>query len=128
MKKFMMAAVALICMTMMSVTLTACSSDNDSKLPTTYNYVANGSLTVQLIDADAAGVSLTWNAMMDYYAAINEAAPEPYTEEKDAAVKNACDAVYAKHQAMTGVKISGTVEIIKSVNSENKGVIWSKTY
>ena len=97
MKKFMMAAVALICMTMMSVTLTACGGDDDSKLPTTYNYVANGSLTVQFIDADAA-------------------------------VKNACDAVYAKHQAMTGVKISGTVEIVKSVNSENKGTIWTKTY
>ena len=120
--------ILVLAMIVAALSFTACGGDDDSKLPTTYNYVANGSLTVQFIDADAAGVSLTWNAMMDYYAAINEAAPEPYTEEKDAAVKNACDAVYAKHQAMTGVKISGTVEIVKSVNSENKGTIWTKTY
>ena len=33
MKKFMMAAVALICMTMMSVSLTACGGDDDSSKP-----------------------------------------------------------------------------------------------
>ena len=32
MKKLMMAAVALICMTMMSVSLTACGGDDDSQI------------------------------------------------------------------------------------------------
>ena len=44
MKKIMMAAVALICMTMVSVALTACGSDDDDK-EMSFDYYVSGSIT-----------------------------------------------------------------------------------
>ena len=51
MKKLMMAAVALICMTMMSVSLTACGGDDDSSKPKDQiEYFVEGSLGYRIPD------------------------------------------------------------------------------
>ncbi len=131
MKKIMMAAVALICMTLAGVSFASCGSDDDPtpSSPTTYVYLVTGNLGYQVQDAgEVAGLDPLWQPMQDYTNAIKEVSYEPYYEEKDDAVKNACDAVYKKHMEMKGVRFIGKVEVKKAVKNEDKGVIWSKNY
>ena len=69
----MMAAVALICMTMMSVSLTACGGDDDSSKPKQQiEYLVTGNLIYSVPDKTQADpIPASWNGvfagpMQDY--------------------------------------------------------------
>ena len=136
MKKLMMAAVALICMTMMSVSLTACGSDGDSSKPKDQiEYFVEGSLGYRIPDKTQADpVPESWGGMLggagpraDYSDAVATAAPSPNYEDRDVAVKNACEEVYNKHKALKGIVVYGTVTVKKKSGS-NVTEVWTKKY
>ena len=136
MKKLMMAAVALICMTMMSVSLTACGSDGDSSKPKEQiEYFVEGSLGYRIPDKTQADpVPESWGGMLggagpraDYNDAVATAAPSPNYEDHDGDVKNACDEVYNKHKALKGIVVYGTVTVTKKSGS-NVTEVWTKKY
>ena len=133
----MMAAVALICMTMMSVSLTACGSDDDSssKQKDQIEYFVTGNLGYRIPDQTQADpVPESWGGMLggdgpriDYSNAVATAAPSPNYEDRDVAVKNACEEVYNKHKALKGIVVYGTVTVTKRSGS-NSTEVWSKKY
>ena len=97
MKKLMMAAVALICMTMMSVSLTACGGDDSpSKQKQQIEYLVTGNLIYGVPDQSKADpIPASWNGvfagpMQDYSNIVQEIAPSPNYENRDVAIKNAC--------------------------------------
>ena len=137
MKKFMMAAVALICMTMMSVSLTACGGDDDSpsKQKEQIEYFVEGSLGYRVPDKTQADpVPESWKSnflnpgpKVDYEEAVGKVAPSPNYEDRDGAVKNACEEVYNKHKALKGIVVYGTVTVTKKSGS-NVTEVWTKKY
>ena len=133
MKKLMMAAVALICMTMMSVSLTACGGDDDSpsKQKQQIEYLVTGNLIYSVPDKTQADpIPASWNGvfagpMQDYSNIVQEIAPSPNYENRDVAIKNACEEIYNKHKAMKGIEFTGTIKVQRT-NSEEP--VWEKKY
>ena len=94
MKKLMMAAVALICMTMMSVSLTACGGDDDSSKPKQQiEYLVTGNLIYSVPDKTQADpIPASWNGvfagpMQDYSNIVQEIAPSGNSENRDVEIK-----------------------------------------
>ena len=136
MKKLMMAAVALISMTMMSISLTACGGDDDSSKPKDQiEYFVEGSLGYRIPDKTQADpIPESWGGILggsgplaDYNDAIATVAPSPNYEDRDVAIKNACDEVYNKHQNLKGIVLKGSVKVTKKCGSIITEV-WTKTY
>jgi hypothetical protein len=133
MKKLMMAAVALICMTMMSVSLTACGGDDDSpsKQKQQIEYLVTGNLIYGVPDQSKADpIPASWNGvfagpMQDYSNIVQEIAPSPNFENRDVAIKNACEEVYNKHKALKGIEITGTIKVQRTDSEEP---VWEKKY
>ena len=133
MKKLMMAAVALICMTMMSVSLTACGGDDDSpsKQKEQIEYLVTGNLIYSIPDKTQADpIPASWNGvfagpMEDYKNIVQEIAPSPNYENRDVAIKNACEEVYNKHKALKGIEITGTIKVQRTDSEEP---VWEKKY
>ena len=132
MKKLMMAAVALICMTMMSVSLTACGGDDDSSKPKDQiEYFVEGSLGYRIPDKTQADpIPASWNGvfagpMEDYKNIVQEIAPSPNYENRDVAIKNACEEVYNKHKALKGIEITGTIKVQRTDSEEP---VWERKY
>ncbi len=133
MKKLMMAAVALICMTMMSVSLTACGGDDDSpsKQKQQIEYLVTGNLIYSVPDKSKADpIPASWNGvfagpMEDYKNIVQEIAPSPNYENRDVAIKNACEEVYNKHKALKGIEYTGTIKVQRTDSEEP---VWEKKY
>ena len=133
MKKLMMAAVALICMTMMSVSLTACGGDDDSpsKQKQQIEYLVTGNLIYGVPDKSKADpIPASWNGvfagpMQDYSNIVQEIAPSPNYENRDVAIKNACEEVYNKHKALKGIEYTGTIKVQRTDSEEP---VWEKKY
>ena len=133
MKKLMMAAVALICMTMMSVSLTACGGDDDSpsKQKQQIEYLVTGNLIYSVPDKTQADpIPASWNGvfagpMQDYSNIVKEIAPSPNYENRDVAIKNACEEVYNKHKALKGIEYTGTIKVQRTDSEEP---VWEKKY
>ena len=133
MKKLMMAAVALICMTMMSVSLTACGGDDDSpsKQREQIEYLVTGNLIYSVPDKSKADpIPASWNGvfagpMQDYSNIVQEIAPSPNYENRDVAIKNACEEVYNKHKALKGIEYTGTIKVQRTDSEEP---VWEKKY
>ena len=132
MKKLMMAAVALICMTMMSVSLTACGGDDDSSKPKQQiEYLVTGNLIYSVPDKTQADpIPASWNGvfagpMQDYSNIVQEIAPSPNYENRDVAIKNACEEIYNKHKALKGIEYTGTIKVQRTDSEEP---VWEKTY
>ena len=133
MKKLMMAAVALICMTMMSVSLTACGGDDDSpsKQKQQIEYLVTGNLIYGVPDQSKADpIPASWNGvfagpMQDYSNIVQEIAPSPNYENRDVAIKNACEEVYNKHKALKGIEYTGTIKVQRTDSEEP---VWEKKY
>ena len=133
MKKLMMAAVALICMTMMSVSLTACGGDDDSpsKQKQQIEYLVTGNLIYSVPDKTQADpIPASWNGvfagpMQDYSNIVQEIAPTPNYENRDVAIKNACEEVYNKHKALKGIEYTGTIKVQRTDSEEP---VWEKKY
>ena len=133
MKKLMMAAVALICMTMMSVSLTACGGDDDSpsKQKQQIEYLVTGNLIYSVPDKTQADpIPASWNGvfagpMEDYKNIVQEIAPSPNYENRDVAIKNACEEIYNKHKALKGIEITGTIKVQRTDSEEP---VWEKKY
>ena len=121
MKKYLMAAVALICMTMTCVSLAACSSDDNDESKSIIYYRASGNIS---------GSSLSdLYVISDYTTAINSVVGETgYTNvAKDTEVIAACDAVRETHRT-THPTAEGTITITKyqGIDDETGKVL--KTY
>ncbi len=120
MKKFLMAAVALICMTMTCVSLAACSSDDNDESKSLIQYRAGGEIS---------GSSMSDILVIpEYTDAIKEAIGGDYTyAAKDNEVIAACDKLRETHRT-THPTAKGTVTITKyqGVNDETGKVL--KTY
>ena len=133
MKKLMMAAVALICMTMMSVSLTACGGDDDSpsKQKQQIEYLVTGDLIYGVPDQSKADpIPASWNGvfagpMQDYRNIVQEIAPSPNYENRDVAIKNACEEIYNKHKALKGIEYTGTIKVQRTDSEEP---VWEKKY
>jgi len=133
MKKLMMAAVALICMTMMSVSLTACGGDDDSpsKQKQQIEYLVTGNLIYSVPDKSKADpIPASWNGvfagpMEDYKNIVQEIAPSPNYENRDVAIKNACEEIYNKHKALKGIEYTGTIKVQRTDSEEP---VWEKKY
>ena len=133
MKKLMMAAVALICMTMMSVSLTACGGDDDSpsKQKQQIEYLVTGNLIYGVPDQSKADpIPASWNGvfagpMQDYRNIVQEIAPSPNYENRDVAIKNACEEIYNKHKALKGIEYTGTIKVQRTDSEEP---VWEKKY
>ena len=129
----MMAAVALICMTMMSVSLTACGGDDDSpsKQKQQIEYLVTGNLIYGVPDQSKADpIPASWNGvfagpMQDYSNIVQEIAPSPNYENRDVAIKNACEEIYNKHKALKGIEITGTIKVQRTDSEEP---VWEKKY
>ena len=127
-----MAAVALICMTMMSVSLTACGGDDDSSKPKEQiGYLVTGNLMYNVPDKTQADpIPETWNGvfagpMQDYSNIVQEIAPSGNSENRDVAIKNACEEIYNKHKALKGIEITGTIKVQRTDSEEP---VWEKKY
>ena len=132
MKKLMMAAVALICMTMMSVSLTACGGDDDSSKPKEQiGYLVTGNLMYNVPDKTQADpIPETWNGvfagpMQDYSNIVQEIAPSGNSENRDVEIKNACEVIYKKHKDLKGIEITGTIKVQRTDSEEP---VWEKKY
>ena len=133
MKKLMMAAVALICMTMMSVSLTACGGDDDSpsKQKQQIECLVTGNLIYGVPDKSKADpIPASWNGvfagpMQDYSNIVQEIAPSPNYENRDVAIKNACEEIYNKHKALKGIEITGTIKVQRTDSEEP---VWERKY
>ena len=132
MKKLMMAAVALICMTMMSVSLTACGGDDDSSKPKEQiGYLVTGNLMYNVPDKTQADpIPETWNGvfagpMQDYSNIVQEIAPSGNSENRDVEIKNACEVIYKKHKDLKGIEITGTIKVLRTDSEEP---VWEKKY
>jgi hypothetical protein len=133
MKKLMMAAVALICMTMMSVSLTACGGDDDSpsKQKQQIEYLVTGNLIYGVPDQSKADpIPASWNGvfagpMEDYKNIVQEIAPSPNYENRDVAIKNACEEIYNKHKALKGIEYTGTIKVQRTDSEEP---VWERKY
>ena len=132
MKKLMMAAVALICMTMMSVSLTACGGDDDSSKPKEQiEYLVTGNLMYNVPDKTQADpIPASWSGvfagpMQDYSNIVQEIAPTPNYENRDVEIKNACEVIYNKHKALKGIEITGTIKVLRTDSEEP---VWEKKY
>ena len=129
----MMAAVALICMTMMSVSLTACGGDDDSpsKQKQQIEYLVTGNLIYGVPDQSKADpIPASWNGvfagpMQDYRNIVQEIAPSPNYENHDDKIKNACDEIYKKHKDLKGIEITGTIKVQRTDSEEP---VWEKKY
>ena len=129
----MMAAVALICMTMMSVSLTACGGDDDSpsKQKQQIEYLVTGNLIYGVPDQSKADpIPASWNGvfagpMQDYSNIVQEIAPSPNYENRDVAIKNACEEIYNKHKALKGIENTGTIKVQRTDSEEP---VWEKKY
>ena len=127
-----MAAVALICMTMMSVSLTACGGDDDSSKPKEQiGYLVTGNLMYNVPDKTQADpIPETWNGvfagpMQDYSNIVQEIAPSGNSENRDVEIKNACEVIYNKHKALKGIEITGTIKVLRTDSEEP---VWEKKY
>ncbi len=125
MKKYLMAAVSLICMTMTCVTFAACSSEND-ETANIIRYGANGS-----ISAAGSNFSETFSgslARTDYTTAIDSVVGGIYcTSSKDNEVIAACDKVYENHRTKhPSLKGSITITKYRGLNNDTGTVL--KTY
>ena len=133
MKKLMMAAVALICMTMMSVSLTACGGDDDSpsKQKQQIEYLVTGNLIYSVPDKTKADpIPASWNGvfagpMQDYSNIVQEIAPSGNSENRDVEIKNACEVIYKKHKDLKGIEITGTIKVQRTDSEEP---VWEKKY
>ena len=128
----MMAAVALICMTMMSVSLTACGGDDDSSKPKEQiGYLVTGNLMYNVPDKTQADpIPETWNGvfagpMQDYSNIVQEIAPSGNSENRDVEIKNACEVIYKKHKDLKGIEITGTIKVLRTDSEEP---VWEKKY
>ncbi len=119
MKHYLMAAVALICMTITCVAFTACSNNTDER-ESIISYSATG--TVNAVDDMSALF-----AVASYNSAIKNVVPDYGTTEKDAEVIAACDKVYADHTA-NHPNYRGTVTITKFKGIDDKTGTTLKTY
>ena len=127
-----MAAVALICMTMMSVSLTACGGDDDSSKPKEQiGYLVTGNLMYNVPDKTQADpIPETWNGvfagpMQDYSNIVQEIAPSGNSENRDVEIKNACEVIYKKHKDLKGIEITGTIKVQRTDSEEP---VWEKKY
>ena len=122
-----MAAVALICMTMMSVSLTACGGDDDSSKPKQQiEYLVTGNLIYSVPDKTQADpIPASWNGVFAGPMIVQEIAPSPNYENRDVAIKNACEEIYNKHKALKGIEYTGTIKVQRTDSEEP---VWEKKY
>ena len=121
-KKFLMAAVALICMTLTFV-VTSCTKDNDDK---SSNSVISYKVTSTVTTKDASKIDLTSKTAASLFEkAFALIVPIGNTENKDKEVIEACNKVYEDNKNQNW---KGTITITKYVGvlSDTGTVI--KTY
>ncbi len=112
MKKLLMAAVALICMTLVCVSFSSCGSDDDGGI-TIISYSAKGVVT------GSGTNSLDVFAAVSYNDTIAKTIGGSYcTTSKDAEVKAACDKLYETQRAKYS-SWEGTVTITKYVQGSD---------
>ena len=117
MKKLMMAAVALICMTMTSVALTACGGDDSNDSPRTHSYALTFEMSSYsyIGDIDATETAITWaNSILSAYESALGVSSETFTlngtqSECDKKVQDACKKAEATVATIKGG--SGTVTV-----------------
>ena len=117
---------------MMSVSLTACGGDDDSSKPKQQiEYLVTGNLIYSVPDKTQADpIPASWNGvfagpMEDYKNIVQEIAPSPNYENRDVAIKNACDEIYNKHKALKGIEYTGTIKVQRTDSEEP---VWEKKY
>ena len=121
MKKILLAAVALICMTMTGVVFTACSSSDNDEPAGTYKYgMSKFNLSIEGSAEEIATIQLEVAA--EYGEAINKAAPGGESKtDVSAQVKQNCDAVFNNQKVKWGQYItSGEVSIVKTHNNKSE--------
>lgn len=117
MKKYILAAVALICMTLTFV-MTSCNKENDER-DNVISYSA--SLTIN------GGTVSDMKSVGDYTTAIESVVGTYNTASKDAEVIAACDKVFQKHKD-NKTTLKGAVNIKKFVGLSDKTGSILKTY
>ena len=131
MKKIMMAAVALICMTLAGVSFASCgSSDDDAPKSAPYTFYVSESSVTFFIKGDnpnyspADVLALQLQVTKEYSAAISAAAPEGKSEtDVTEQVKKNCDAVFADQKSKwADILQGGKVVIQKSFNGKIEDV------
>ena len=131
MKKIMMAAVALICMTLAGVSFASCgSSDDDAPKSAPYTFYVSESSVTFFIKGDnpnyspADVLALQLQVTKEYSAAISAAAPEGKSEtDVTEQVKKNCDAVFADQKSKwADILQGGKVVIQKSYNGKIEDV------
>lgn len=114
MKKILMAAVALICMTLVCVSFSSCGSDDDGGI-TIIRYSASGNVT----GSGTITNSLNVIAAVSYNDVIAKTIGGSYcATSKDAEVKAACDELYETQRAKYS-SWKGTVTITKYVQGSD---------
>lgn len=121
-KKYLMAAVALICMTLTFV-MSSCNKENDER-NNVISYSASGEINPK--DTSIADLT-TMTAAGEYNTVIGQIVPLGNTENKDAEVIAACDNLYQKHK-QKNLNWKGTITITKSVGLIDKTTTTLKTY
>lgn len=118
MKKVLMAAVALICM---SICVASCSSDEENSKR--YDYGVWGEIAL------AEELEITEGVIIDdYFNAINSVVGKTGKMD-DLKVIDACDKVCVKHTADYGDKISGTIHVYRvEEGSEHSKPVKNYTY
>ncbi len=120
MKKLLMAAVALICVTMACTTMTACSSSENDVVGGVISYTPEGAVV-----GDGVEQLVALTAKANYTTAIEKVVGLFCTTSKDAEVIAACDKVYEGQRAQYSTW-EGKIFIVKSNWDNTKDTI--KTY
>lgn len=124
MKRIMMAAVALICMTISLVFFSACHSEK-----TTSTVMVNYSVTSSVVvtaGGDAMDKLVASGISGSYTTALQSAVGVNNSETADAKVIAACDAVYKSHSKYTHLK--GTVTISRQEGDKAATVLKEYVY
>lgn len=121
-KKYLMAAVALICMTLTFV-MSSCKKEYDER-----NYVISYKATSTVTAKDPNKADLTSKfAESDYQNAISKIVTLGSTEDKDAEIIAACDKIYQSHKEKN-VNWKGDIIITKYVGLHAETGTVIKTY
>lgn len=119
MKKYLMAAVALICMTMACVTLTACSSDDKEEF---VSYVANPDGSYDFSD-----LAKILNVTQEMNSNINKAFNGSAYKRNDSKAIQVCDEVAEKYRSLITCKITLSMGVASS-NPDATNLVVIKTY
>ncbi len=124
MKKYLMAAVALICMTITCVAFAACSTDEDES-KTLIFYSAEGN--IGYVGSDTSESFQSAFAIANFNTAIKNVTGDYSTTSKDKEVIAACDKLYESQRA-NHPAWKGSVQILKYMGTSDKTGTVIKTY